>query len=1046
MLRPTRTALCVILAITMIGPIQIGTHASGQSADSGADSGAGHDALFVDPHGLSRIVEDPWRGGAWIATLDIGVLFRSDAGAIHHYEVRDGLPEYMVFDVAPTPKHVFFATLAGVAVLDKADNTIQPVVHEDGSSFDTLSRSVFPEGDHAWIGTDDRGLFRVSSEFTAESVPNPMNGSRFQDPIMGFAARGSELFISVADYGLVRWDRETGDAQKYNMSLVVGRPIYRDVGLTASDAWVATSGDGVIEYDLETGEGREHRGPNSFNTPLNVWGMEITGSEAWFATDNGVVRHDLTEDTWKTYQPNTGYNYGTTFDVSLVNGTLYAVTQPGWLVRYDRTTDTWEPAEWWTDERTLPWNTITGCTSFQDKLAFSTGGQASTYFDPSTQQFSRVGEEPDVTGEGPPDMLHWSILGDAENLWVGTVRGLAKYDAAENQWSDHRSDGGEPRKRPGETVRDISSDEETVWIATNSVKKTRVGDQWKQGHLAGMDRATGTWTNYSKEDGLAGPNVTSVLSHDGRVFAGLHLDGLDVVDLEAGTIEHLYPPDDTDVTVRDIIAHNGTVWAAASTGLLRVDPETHTVEPIDAFQDTALASLLWHAGSLWVGTQENGLARYDPGSGEAVFLDEPATRDRFIYCMVPHDGILYIGTQRGLDRFHLTEGVFLPKDAAPSLDPASLGDEPDASPGAWISITEPTPGDAMERAGTLTVEGTALGPNGSIVNVRLGSETRTLQLEDQDRWRADIPLTDQSTGRNTISARLLLDGAVLAQDATTIHLRSSDHEGSEDQSQEDVVPIHDPVATVPQHETRQIEVRTQPVVDGLEGVLLVRPPNGDAFEEHTLASNGTGWLIGELPAPSEVGTGTYRIKLSWPGGDTTLPQDGSPFGESYTYHVEPAKSVATPSISESSRKLTVPSGGSATIELNVQNTGSRAGTWSVSLSNIASAWVRSHTERVTIQPGTSEAVVLEFDLEQATEVGPYPLQLALDPGESAAVRPLDTTLTVEVVDPQEDEPAPAAGAGEEEPDGVPGPGVWLVMGSVIFIAIAASAQEGRRKS
>lgn len=116
----------------------------------------------------------------------------------------------------------------------------------------------------------------------------------------------------------------------------------------------------------------------------------------------------------------------------------------------------------------------------------------------------------------------------------------------------------------------------------------------------------------------------------------------------------------------------GYVWIATDQGLHRFDgfetihftrnPDSPTSLPSD--QLTALATPRESKGPLWVGTSSDGLARFSPESGEALWLRKGSNKgenllsDQITALGISEDRFLWIGTEAGLNVMNLaTESI-----------------------------------------------------------------------------------------------------------------------------------------------------------------------------------------------------------------------------------------------------------------------------------------------------------------------------------------------------------------------------------------------------
>ena len=259
------------------------------------------------------------------------------------------------------------------------------------------------------------------------------------------------------------------------------------------------------------------------------------------------------------------------------------------------------------------------------------------------------------------------------SLWVSTTSSgicLLDRDPVDLHWIRHR---------PGDPESLVSNDVNAVWEDAS-------GQLWfGTGHgLSRFSPADGSWKAFRRKDS---ENVLAITeTADGSIWAGGYglptfrvspsgrmetvSDGLDYVfALSADSLSvwagGLTPSGRFDLRGRRLTGESadniwdfqrvgGILWAASSSGLLRIDPETGVAHPVLVLDNNVAAWCLSGdaSGRLWVG-HEGGLTVYDPGKDAHVFYpvgktivsmaaDERgmiwAASDDVLYRLDPSDG------------------------------------------------------------------------------------------------------------------------------------------------------------------------------------------------------------------------------------------------------------------------------------------------------------------------------------------------------------------------------------------------------------------------
>jgi signal transduction histidine kinase/ligand-binding sensor domain-containing protein len=282
-----------------------------------------------------------------------------------------------------------------------------------------------------------------------------------------------------------------------------------------------------------------------------------------------------------------------------------------------------------------------------------------------------------------------AVLQDRQGfLWVGTERGLNKYDGY--QFTVYRNDPADPRSLSHDRIYALYEDSTgELWVGT------AVG-------LDRLDRATGTFVHY--QAGLGGNPFTGMPDTGASVFA-IQEDRNGVLWVGGmGGLYHLDP--DSQAPTRSPawqqvgeIAENidGQLWVADVDGLYLHDPETDQRSPAGLGVQSVYVIYVAPRGDVWVGAAD-GLRRMDHSTGSVVHYqhdpDDPnSLGDNGVNALLEDSaGRLWVGTDGGLDLFDRAQNRFVHYRYDPS-DPYSLSDDnvfslhEDRSGVLWIGTT-----------------------------------------------------------------------------------------------------------------------------------------------------------------------------------------------------------------------------------------------------------------------------------------------------------------------------------------------------------------------
>ncbi len=526
----------------------------------------------------------------------------------------------MAYDFSmPFPRRFLFVFLLSTFLLFDALCGSQPFRFFGIS--DTLpsqSISSIAQDSHGflWFGSQG-GLIRYDGiEYTLyPSVPfsdNTLSSNLIQTIRIG---RDDSVWIGTYS-GLDRFDPETGRFRNYH----VGNDVVASLLIDSSDRLWAGTLDGLaclnpgspsfVSYRSENRDGRTIAN----NTIRDLW--ESPEGAIYASTYDGLYVWDPASDSFgippqlsADNPARSGIVYGLRMDA---NGFWWILKWDAGLVRVHPETGEWKlfPLE---DNRGYCME-----TRFQDGLILvGTWGGGLQALDTATGAVRSYRQDSAYGQRLTSDIVYSLFVDRTGILWLGTNGGgLNVHDPTRAWFSAIIADPEGKHGLPAGKV--------------NAILENPDGSLW----ISVVNRGL---TRYFPESG-----ELRRLVHDPRNPSSL----------PSNTVYALY---------RD---SRNTLYLGTDKGLFAYDEQTGVSAPVSWYNDTLsgaqglTVSTIGESsdGSLWIGSYDRGITRYDPSTGLlSMYMNDPSDHaslsDNLVYCMHQDSaGRMWIGTNRGLNR------------------------------------------------------------------------------------------------------------------------------------------------------------------------------------------------------------------------------------------------------------------------------------------------------------------------------------------------------------------------------------------------------------
>lgn len=416
----------------------------------------------------------------------------------------------------------------------------------------------------------------------------------------------------------------------------------RNVAIDGFNIWFATD-KGVSRYDRVEKKWTLYTTEHGL-VANDVRAVAIDGNHVWFGTNNGISVYNFKDDTWKTYKKQDGLVDNSIFCIT-IDGKYVWIGTAGGLSRYDKEINSWATHE----------ESSGGRRRFALMFAF--------------------GEVIPIRGNPPVT----AIAVDGNYVWIGTYRGVLRYDKDKDSWSKFtRSDG-----LVSEEITAIAVDTDSVWfgtkesgvsrysktdrafvksytkrdlLASNRVTSITVDGSYvwfgfANGGVQQYVRSVDSWRAFTKDDVLPSNHITTIASYGQEIWMGTYEDGIVRYDKKADKWDSYEEAENLiDNDVREISVDENRLWVATPRGLSRFDYQKQKWKNYKK-SDGLIANYVTCLdsnpdGQVWIGTSK-GLGAFD-GVNWRFYTKEDGLLDNFITSIDLIEDLIYIGTKIGL--------------------------------------------------------------------------------------------------------------------------------------------------------------------------------------------------------------------------------------------------------------------------------------------------------------------------------------------------------------------------------------------------------------
>jgi len=413
---------------------------------------------------------------------------------------------------------------------------------DDGGHFEGGIREVMDDGEDIWVGTPRDGILKFHTASGAWTLfrdgENMANNIVTKD---GFKVDENYVWVGTLN-GLRLYDKKLETWTNYTKPITLTDDEVR--AITVDERYVLCGmAYGIYRYD------------------------KIEGDWTHFKQKGGRQVIRVVNDTWEWHHDESreGLVDNRITGLLVDEQYLWVATQRG-ANRYDKIADIWDR---YTNQRGLPTRNITAVTTDGSDVWLGTGKGLCRYprmsDDPNawTTYTTTIEIKPMVLSEEYASSLVSNkiraLAAEKDYIWVGTERGVSRYDKKHDTWLSITSKDG----LLDDKVSCIAVDENNVWFGTAR-------------GVTMYSKRTQDWINFTTKDGLPSNQVTCIAIDGNMIWFGTFAAGIAKYDQKTESW--------TMFTEENGPAHNSVLsmavdgnflWFGTRRGLSRYDKQTN---------------------------------------------------------------------------------------------------------------------------------------------------------------------------------------------------------------------------------------------------------------------------------------------------------------------------------------------------------------------------------------------------------------------------------------------------------------------------------------
>jgi ligand-binding sensor domain-containing protein len=366
----------------------------------------------------------------------------------------------------------------------------------------------------AWREGSVTGFDRIASQGEWTTIkPQKAWGSEVKE----LCEDGPYLWLALEIGGIKRLHLASGTWTSFNEGNGLLMNYINDRALKADERylWVGTP-RGIARYDKQTESWTNYTKQGTL-TANRIQAVVADDRYVWCGISEGISRYDKVYGTWRhLYQPWGDWRTVTNVNALAVDDRYLWIGRRGGAYRYDKITDRWDGFGIWNG---LPGEDISDVVVDGYDVWLGTNGgickfpRMSDNLNDWVSYTSGVSITSEVMSKEYAATLVsnevWCMDADKDDIWVGTMRGISRYNKRKDIWTTYTTEIGLPNNE----ISSLCIDGDTVWFGNNS-------------GVTRYDKKTQKWVTYTADDGLISNKITCITKGQDAIWFGTFDEGV----------------------------------------------------------------------------------------------------------------------------------------------------------------------------------------------------------------------------------------------------------------------------------------------------------------------------------------------------------------------------------------------------------------------------------------------------------------------------------------------------------------------------------------